>query len=77
MRVVRVEPPDLVIAEAGGRLLPVSAAVLAGEGTPVGAGDWLLVLGGVAVELISPEEAERIGQMVSHVLDGPAADHER
>jgi hydrogenase maturation factor len=77
MRVVRVEPPDLVIAEAGGRLLPVSAAVLAGEGTPVGAGDWLLVLGGVAVELISPEEAERIGQMVSHVLDGPAADDER
>jgi hypothetical protein len=37
----------------------------------------LLVLGGVAIELIPPEEAERIGQMVSHVLDGPAADHER
>jgi hydrogenase maturation factor len=77
MRVVRVEPPDLVIAEAGGRLLPVSAAVLAGDGTPVAPGDWLLVLGGVAVQVISPAEAERMGQLVSHVLDGPAADHER
>lgn len=72
MRVVRVESPDLVIAEAAGRQVPVSAAVLAGDGQQVGPGDWLLVLGGVAVELISPEEAERIGQMVSQVLDGPA-----
>jgi hydrogenase maturation factor len=77
MRVVRVEAPDLVIAEAAGRLLPVSAAVLAGDRTPVSPGDWLLVLGGVAVELIPAEEAERIGQMVSQVLDGPATDHER
>ena len=77
MRVVRVESPDLVVAEAGGRLLPVSAAVLAGDGIPVGPGDWLLVLGGVAVEVISPEDADRIGQMASHVLDGPAADEER
>jgi hydrogenase maturation factor len=77
MRVVRVESPDLVIAEAAGRLLPVSAAVLAGDGTPVSPGDWLLVLGGVAIELIPPAEAERIGQLVSHVFDGPAPDHER
>ncbi len=77
MRVVRVESPDLVIAEASGRLLPVSTAVLAGDGTPVSPGDWLLVLGGVAVELISPAEAQQFGQMVSRVLDGPAADDER
>jgi len=76
MRVVRVESPDLIIAEAGGRLQPVSAAVLASDDTPVGCGDWLLVLGGVAVEVISPEEADRIGQMASRVLDGPAADDE-
>jgi hydrogenase maturation factor len=77
MRVVRVESPDLVIAEAGGRLLTVSAAVLAGEGRPVSPGDWLLVLGGLAVEVISAEDAERVGQMASLVLDGPAADEER
>jgi len=77
MRVVRVESPGLLIAEAGGRLVPVSAAVLAAEGTPVSPGDWLLVLGGLAVEVISPEDAERIGQMASFVLDGPPADEER
>jgi hydrogenase maturation factor len=77
MRVVRVDSPDLLIAEAGGRLQPVSAAVLAADGTPVGPGDWLLVLGGVAVEVISPAEAERVGRMASRVLDGPAADEER
>ena len=77
MRVVRVDSPDLLIAEAGGRLLPVSAAVLAADGYLVGPGDWLLVLGGVAVEVISPAEAERVGRMASRVLDGPAADKER
>jgi hydrogenase maturation factor len=77
VRVVRVESADLVIAEVGGRLLPVSAAILAGEGTPVGEGDWVLVLGGVAVGLISPAEAEQVGQMAGRVLDGPAADAER
>jgi hydrogenase maturation factor len=77
MRVVSVESPDLIIAEAGGRLLPVSPAVLAGAGTPVEPGDWLLVLGGVAVEVISPEDAEQLEQMVNQVLDGAAADQER
>ena len=71
MRVVRVESPGLVIAEAGSRLLPVSTAILAADGNPVSRGDWLLVLGGLAVEVISPDEAERIGRMASLVLDGP------
>ena len=63
-QLVRIEKVDTAnasaVGEAGGRFVGVSLAVLALEGDLPVAGDWVQVSTGLAIRILSDDEAAQI-----------------